>query len=101
MSDPVGAAKPHCECTHPDAMVEVDFNRLLDTGRFSADIRIRCKDCNEPFRFLGVEPGLSTYRPMCSVDGLELRAPIEPEGTPQMASGARFEIPPLPPRVES
>jgi hypothetical protein len=86
---------------HKDFAAIVAVARLLDTGRFSAEIRVKCVECDEPFRFLGVGAGLSPYVPLTSLDGLELRAPIEPQGTPQLASHARFEMPPLPTKKES
>jgi hypothetical protein len=88
-------------CEHKDFNARVSVNRLEDTGRFSADIRIQCAACKEPFRFLGVEAGSSPFEPKVSIDGLELRAPIEPQGTPKIASGAQFVMPPLPPKVDS
>jgi hypothetical protein len=93
---------PHeSQCQHQNFEALVRVNRLVDSGRFSADISIRCAECREPFRFLGADAGLSPYQPMASVDGLELRAPIEPQGTPKIASGARFEMAPLPQKTES
>lgn len=85
-------------CEHKVFGAYVAVNRLLDTGRFAADIRIECSECHEPFRFLGLGAGLSPYEPTVSIDGLELRAPIEPQGTPVLYSSARFVVPPLPPK---
>lgn len=67
-------------CEHADFVANVAVNRLLDTGRFAADIRVGCAHCGEAFRFLGAPAGISYARPMVSVDGTELRCPIEPEG---------------------
>lgn len=88
-------------CAHKDFSAWVNVFRLEDTGRFSADIRIKCSECDEPFRFLGVPGGLSPYEPRVSIDGLELRAPIEPQGTPTLLSHVSFVIPPLPTKDES
>ena len=88
-------------CDHPDFAARVDVARLMDTGRFAADVRIKCVACGEPFRFLGLAAGLSPYEPRVSVDGLELRAPIEPQGTPKIASHAAFVVPPMPIKKES
>lgn len=88
-------------CEHKDFRALVKVNRLEDTGRFSADITVWCAACAEPFRFLGVKAGSSPYEPMVSIDGLELRAPLEPQGTPQIQRGARFVVPPLPGERES
>jgi hypothetical protein len=66
-------------CQHPDFAATVDVNRLSDVGAFSADVRIECSACHEPFVFVGSLPtGLSPAEPMLSADGQELRAPIQP-----------------------
>lgn len=81
-------------CPHLNFRAQVDVNRMEDTGRFLAEITIHCKECNLSFRFMGVPAGLSWDHPMASIDGLELRAPIEPENEPMLFSKARFEMPP-------
>lgn len=66
-----------------------NFDALVSVGRhtgpdevtvvgFSADIRVNCRDCGEPFRWTGVQAGWQPGRPMCSVDETELRAPLRP-----------------------
>lgn len=71
MSDP--------RCDHPDFVGEIDVNRFEDTGGFSADVRIRCLACDEPFVFVGsLLSGLSSREPRVNMDGTELRAPIQP-----------------------
>jgi hypothetical protein len=89
------------DCKHQAFGVHADVHFMEDTGRFTADIRIECTQCEEPFRFLGLDPGWSPFEPMVSVTGLEMHVPIEPQGTPQIASGARFVMPPLPPKTDS
>lgn len=81
-------------CAHPDFEARVAVNRIEDTKRFSADVRIWCLACGEPFRFVGVNAGLSPYGPRVSVDGLELRTPIKPTGRGQLAARATFEVAP-------
>jgi hypothetical protein len=88
-------------CKHTAFGVHTDVTFLADVGRFTADIRIECAQCKEPFRFLGLDAGWSPYVPSVSATGLELRVPIEPQGTPQIASGAQFVMPPLPPKSDS
>jgi hypothetical protein len=88
-------------CKHEVFLARVEVNRLVDTGCFSADVTIMCKVCKEPFRFLGVPAGSSYEWPMVSVNGLELRAPIEPQGEPRIFTSARFEMPPRPGARES
>ena len=82
------------KCAHENFAARVEVSRLTDTGCFAADVRIECSQCKEPFRFLGVPPGISFERPAVSIDGLELRAPIEPEGEKRLFSRATFEMPP-------
>ena len=80
-------------CEHEDFEASVVVDRLQDTKSFCADIRIVCRQCKEPFRFIGVPAGLSCQRPMVSLDGLELRAPIEPEIVKTLFVAAHFEGP--------
>lgn len=82
------------DCNHVDFEVDVDVNRFLDTGRYQADIRVRCAHCQEPFRFLGTPAGISFARPMVSVTGTELRCPIEPEGETELFAKNVIEVPP-------
>lgn len=57
-------------CAHPGFAAAVDV---------TADVRIRCEACDEPFTFIGVEAGLSSDGPRVSVQGTELHLPIAPE----------------------
>lgn len=59
------------KCDHEEFEAKVDVNRLTDSGRFMADIRIKCKQCGEPFRFLGLPCGVAV-----SADGTEARIAI-------------------------
>ncbi len=65
-------------CKHENFSANVRVNRLEDTGCFSADITIKCDECGEPFRFIGLACGLDPNTPMVSVDGTEARMPIGP-----------------------
>lgn len=47
---------------------------------YMADLTIFCDDCNTAFKWIGLPTGASFGGPMRSFDGLELRAPIMPEG---------------------
>jgi len=77
-------ADPDRPCPHEDFTADVEVNRLLaregDTvpGAFTADIRVSCSACGEPFRWIGVQAGLKPDRPMCSPDETVLRAPLRP-----------------------
>ena len=80
-------------CPHPQFKANVDVNRFEDTGRFLAEITVTCADCDLPFRFKGVAAGLGWERPSCSIEGLTLNAPIEPELVRVLQASARYEMP--------
>lgn len=61
-------------------MANVDVNRLEDTGRFSADVRIECADCGKKMRFIGLPMGLDLNGAAVSFDGTEGRFAIHPVG---------------------
>ncbi|MEV8636548.1 hypothetical protein AB0395_33360 [Streptosporangium sp. NPDC051023] len=76
-------ADPDRSCPHLTFEARVEVNRITTAEdgpvvAYSADIRVRCRDCDEPFRWTGLEAGLSQARPMVSVDETELRAPLRP-----------------------
>lgn len=71
-------------CDHLAFTSSVNVYRLTDdddggpvTG-FAADLKICCAICGMSMQFLGAERGLSPYKPMTSVDRLEMRLPITP-----------------------
>lgn len=67
-------------CPHEQFAANVDVHRLLDSGRFQADIRIECAQCHTPFRFLGLPCGVDLNGAAVSADGTEARLAI---GTPE------------------
>jgi hypothetical protein len=74
---------PDAPCPHENFNAVVGVARLLgqEDGPvvgFSAEIRVRCADCDEPFRWTGVPAGHSPREPRCSFDETELRAPLRP-----------------------
>lgn len=77
-------ADPDRPCPHEefDAIVEVNRIRSDDTDvtvvGYFADIKVNCRTCGEPFRWIGARPGASSREPMCSIDETELRAPLRP-----------------------
>lgn len=77
-------ANPDRACPHEnfDAYVDVARRTKSDTDPtvvgYTAEIRVTCRDCQEPFRWTGLQAGLSSARPMCSVDETELLAPLRP-----------------------
>ena len=68
-------------CKHEEFHASVDVIRLEDTGNFVAEIKICCRQCDLPFQFLGLQPGLDTQGAFVSIDGLEARIGISPEGS--------------------
>lgn len=77
-------ADPDKACAHEDFNVHVEVNRLARSDDdptiigYSADIRVECAQCKEPFRWNGVQAGLSPAHPMCSIDEKTLSAPLRP-----------------------
>lgn len=70
-------------CPHENFLATVEVVRLskVEGGPvdgYTAEIRVHCADCDEPFRWIGVRAGLKPDRPMCSVDETELRGPLRP-----------------------
>jgi hypothetical protein len=67
-------------CRHEDFKANVRVARLEDSGRFMAEITVRCSQCDKPFQFLGLEPGVDLDGARVSIDGLEANIAIAPEG---------------------
>lgn len=67
-------------CPHMNFRADVAVNRLEDTGQFNAGIRIRCAECDLPFEFLGLAPGLDLQGARVSIDGQEALLAIVPKG---------------------
>jgi hypothetical protein len=88
--------KNPADCEHPDFMANVRVGRMLDSGKFIAEIRVRCARCGEPFRFIGVPAGLAWDHPSCTIDGLMLQAPCEPELEKKLHDRASYQMPDIP-----
>lgn len=77
-------ADPDRACPHEDFEVFAEINRLTASDDnptivgYSADIKVRCANCGEQFRWIGVPAGMSPRRPMCGIDETELHAPLRP-----------------------
>lgn len=67
-------------CKHEDFEANVAVNRIEDTGRFMADVRIECTQCKTAFRFIGLPIGLDMNGAAVSADGTEGRFAIAPKG---------------------
>lgn len=68
------------KCPHMNFAAKVVVNRIEDKGQFAADVRIYCAECNLPFQFLGLAPGLDSHGARVSIDGQEARLAIAPLG---------------------
>lgn len=66
------------KCEHKDFSAEVDVSRLEDTGRFMADVRIKCADCGLPFRFIGLPCGVDVNGAAVNINGQEAHLSIAP-----------------------
>ncbi|MGE0444534.1 MAG: hypothetical protein AB7P99_04845 [Vicinamibacterales bacterium] len=89
------APKPKA-CAHEEFEASVAVGRILDVGKFTAELRVKCRQCGEPFRFVGVPAGVSLDRATVSIDELELRVPIEPQGAPRLQTTYRVDVPAVP-----
>jgi hypothetical protein len=86
------------DCTHPDFRASVSVGRFEDTGKFMADVKVNCAACGVAMRFIALPAGLDFDRPMVSIDGEELHAPIEPAYDKSLATSARYVMPKIPNR---
>ncbi len=68
------------KCEHNNFIADVQVDRIEDVGRFNADVRIHCKDCGVPFRFIGLPYGVDLNGATVSVDGTEARLAVAPKG---------------------
>jgi hypothetical protein len=77
-------ADPDLACPHENFEAFVDVGRITRSEddptvvAYSAEVRVKCVDCGETFRWCGVPAGMSSARPMCSVDETVLYAPLRP-----------------------
>lgn len=67
-------------CAHENLSASVRIAHMKDSGGFMAEIRIVCAQCETPFQFLGLEPGVDTQGARVSIDGLEANIAICPQG---------------------
>ena len=87
------------KCLHPDFKAEVRVGRLSENeggpiNGFTADVKITCTQCQLPFRFIGLAAGNHYAEPRVSIDGTELRAPIEPAEHDVFQPQASYTMPP-------
>ena len=77
-------------CEHKDFHAHVIVNRLEDTGRFAADVTIKCAECKMPFVFLGLPGGLLADGAAVSFDGTEARLAIAPQKETETGKVIRY-----------
>lgn len=86
-------------CEHEEFKCNARIARLSEkeggpiTG-YTAEITVHCLQCGLPFRFVGMAAGNHYAEPRVSVDGTELRAPIEPATHKKFAARAGYTMPP-------
>ena len=87
------ACDPDRACPHEDFRADVEVNRLLAADDdptvvgYVADISVSCVQCGEKFRWIGLAPGMSSGRPMVSIDAVTMHAPLRPA-----SAGADFGL---------
>ena len=76
-------------CKHVNLHGHLHITHLEDIGRYTADVRVHCKDCGLPFRFIGLPAGLDLDGATVSVDGTEVRFAMAPKGevVPELEGG--------------
>lgn len=91
-------------CEHKVFRCAANIGRLShDEGGpitgYVADVKIECAECGLPFRFVGLHAGNHHSEPRVSIDGTELRAPIEPALHQRFFPRAGYTPPPRPERA--
>ena len=90
---------PQSECQHLNFRCDASIGRLSAveggpvTG-YCAYVRVKCIDCGVPFRWVGIAAGNHYAEPRVSIDGIELRAPLEPATHERFAPVASYTMPP-------
>ena len=67
-------------CKHNNFDATVKVARIEDSGRFMAEVQVKCADCGVPMQFMGLQPGLNFDGATVSLDGLEMSVGIHPQG---------------------
>lgn len=86
-------------CAHETFRAQVAVGRLSHQEggpitSYTAGITVHCAECGLPFRFIGVATGNHYSEPRVSIDGTELRAPLEPATHEKFAPIAGYTMPP-------
>ena len=85
-------------CEHRQFRADVAVGRLSEAEGASitsyvAEVRVHCAECGLPFRFIGLAAGSHYAEPRVSIDGKELRAPIEPATHEKFLPAASYSWP--------
>jgi len=78
--------KKQSECNHLEFDVSVECGRMLGNDgkeppvRFTASISIRCRNCELPFRFIGLPHGVDLNGAAVSVSGETAELTMLPKG---------------------
>lgn len=81
-------------------LANVNVGRLTEgdggpvTG-YSANVTVKCADCGLAFRFIGLRAGSHYTEPRVSIEGEELRAPIEPATHDRFQASTSYTLPPV------
>lgn len=67
-------------CGHHNFKCDCKVGRMEDSGRFILETTVKCADCDKPFQFLGLQPGMDFDGARVSIDGLEMVVGICPQG---------------------
>lgn len=67
-------------CKHDNFQSNVAIVKLSESGKIVAEIRIYCVDCGLPMQFKGLPAGYNVNGATTSIDALELRIGICPQG---------------------
>lgn len=85
-----------CEHMNFDCIASIGRLSEVDGGPitgYTAGIKVNCRDCGMAFRFIGLQAGNHFAEPRVSVDGKELRAPIEPATHEKFQTRASYVMP--------
>lgn len=73
----MNATAPRC-LHNKNTSAEVRLDYLEDSGRYMVSLSVKCADCGQPFRFMGLPMGLSLNGATINPDGLEARLAVGP-----------------------
>jgi hypothetical protein len=67
------------DCAHTKThTTTTEINHFADSGGYMVEIGVKCGECGQPFRFLGLPLGLNLNGATISIDGLTARLAVAP-----------------------